>query len=124
MTTYYKDHSTLGNRARQIWGILIGYAHRRQTITYGKLAKLLGFDGVGVQMPHRLGAVAFWCKENGLPGLTSIVVKEDIGLPGEGTPVESVSLEQARTYDTDWYDIEPPTAEELEKAYADHSEAA
>jgi hypothetical protein len=65
--------------------LLIGYAHRQQTIIYGKLAKLIGFDGVGVQMPHRLGASCSGAR-NGLPGLTSIVVKEDIGLPREGTP--------------------------------------
>ena len=39
-------------------------------------------------------------------------------------PVGSVSRQQARTYDTDWYGTETPTAEELEKAYADHSQAA
>ena len=94
--------------------LLIGYAHRQQTIIYGKLAKLIGFDGVGVQMPHRLGASCSGAR-NGLPGLTSIVVKEDIGLPREGTRSKASPLEQARTYDRDWYGIEPPTAEALEK---------
>ena len=40
MTTYYKDYSTLGNGAPKVWRILIGYAHRRQTISHGKLARL------------------------------------------------------------------------------------
>jgi len=123
MTTYYKDYSTLCNRARQVWGILIGYAHRRQTITHGKLARLMA-DGPSYQMPQRLSAVALWCKANGLPDLTSIVLQEDVGVPGEGIPIGSVSREQTRAYDTDWYGIEPPTANELEKAYTDHSKAA
>ena len=42
-------------------------------------------------------------------------MKEDIGLPREGTRSKAFPLEQARTYDRDWYGIEPPTAEELEK---------
>jgi len=56
--------------------------------------------------------------------LTSTVLREDVGVPGEGIPIGSVSREQTRAYDTDWYGIEPPTAKELEKAYTDHSKAA
>ena len=83
MTTCCKDNSTLG-KPRPAY-LLIGYAHRRQTIIYGKLAKLIGFDGVWYR--SRTGS-APWCSgtRNGLPGLTSIVAKEDIGLPREGTP--------------------------------------
>ena len=80
-------------------------------------------DGPNYQMPQRLSAVALWCKANGLPDLTSVVLQEDVGVPGEGIPIGSVSRTNA-AYDTDWYGIERPTAMELEKAYTDHSKAA
>ena len=112
MTTCSKDNSTLGNRARQIFSSAMRTASRPSSTA--SWAKLIGFDGVGVQMPHRLGASCSGAR-NGLPGLTSIVVKEDIGLPREGTRSKASPLEQARTYDRDWYGIEPPTAEALEK---------
>ena len=67
MITFYKDRSTLSCRARQIWGILTGYAHRRQTITHGKLARLMG-DDVGHQMPQRLSAVASYVQGEWLAG--------------------------------------------------------
>ena len=73
MINRYADNPTRGNRARQIWCILIGHAHRRQTITYGELADLLGYRGAGTT-GGMLGCIAFWCQQHDLPALYTIVV--------------------------------------------------
>lgn len=62
-----------------------------------------------------LGHIAFYCDDHGLPPLTSIVVGKKRGTPGHDIPLEPEKYDQAReeVYDYDWYDIYPPTAEEL-----------
>ena len=115
----YSQNVTRGNRSRQIFSILIGYACRRQSITYGELGDLLGYGGVGHSMIASLASINHWCVANNLPALNSIVVLQDSGLPGEGIPVADVVKQQAETFKTDWYDVMPPTAEELEAAYAE-----
>jgi len=40
---------TVESRAVQIWQILVGLAYNRQTITYEKLSRLLGFKGAGTR---------------------------------------------------------------------------
>ena len=43
MPKYYRDDSTLVTRAQQIYHILIGLAHNRQTIRYGDLGTLIDY---------------------------------------------------------------------------------
>lgn len=117
----FSENSTQSNRARQIYGILIGYAMRRQTITYGDLKQLMYPNSdrrIGVMLQHELGHILYWCRDNGLPLLNSIVVNQETGLPGDGcgVAVEDVPAEQRTVYKTDWYAIEPPSTEEI-KAY-------
>jgi hypothetical protein len=60
----------------------------------------------------------FWCKQNDLPALTSLVVREDTGMPSLGIYLDpsEVPPAQQNVYAFDWYAIVPPTVEQLEKA--------
>ena len=114
------SNETRAARALQCWQILIGCARRRETITYKMLAKILGFDrpgapGTGV-IGSLVGPIMFWCDRNELPALTSILVQEATGVPGEGfdTRGQSIPALQAAVYAYQWYQIWPPTVEELE----------
>ncbi|OOS00553.1 hypothetical protein B0187_01205 [Haemophilus paracuniculus] len=107
------------SRALQIWQILVGIAMNRQTITYQKLSNLMFHkNAMGVLGPM-LEPVSRFCNENGLPPLTAIVVNAETGLSGDGIPTEQ-NLNEAKeqVFKFDWYDIFPPTIEELEQVIA------
>jgi hypothetical protein len=111
---YFRNDPTLETRALQIYLILIGAAKRRETITYGTLAEMIGFGGAGV-MGQFLGPIMVWCENNELPALTCLVVRGDSGVPGEGLTTVSGGFpaEQQRVFEFDWYGIYPPTFKEL-----------
>ena len=118
-----KLYSKLKNRparAQQVYTVLVGLAHNRQTITYGQLADILGFGGAGV-FAGILGHIMFWCEGQGLPPLTVLVVNGTTGLPGAGliTP-EDVHADRERVFAIDWYDVVPPSPEELAAAAGSH----
>lgn len=105
-------------RALQAWIILVGAAMNRQTLTYeGLSVKMYQKKAAGV-LDKILGHVAFYCIEQGLPPLTSIVVGKGRGTPGQDIPLDAAALDGARerVYAYDWYDEYPPTAEQLAAA--------
>lgn len=53
-------------------------------ITYGQLAAKISPDFNPRNLGNYLGCISDECKENGLPLISSIVVNQDSGLPGEG----------------------------------------
>jgi len=116
MVREFKDDHRRAARALQIWQILICKASQRQTVTYGELARMLGFGGAGV-MGGMLHPLMCYCAENGLPPLTVLVVNQDTGLPGEGLTSVRTNLhaECERVYQYNWFAIHPPTIEELEQ---------
>jgi hypothetical protein len=116
---YFSQDSSLPSRALQVYLILIGAAHRRQTFTYGFLADHIEFDGAAA-LENRLETIAKWCVANQLPALTAIVVNKKSGTPEDGLGLGSAPLpaEHQKVFNFDWYSIYPPTAEEL----AAHSE--
>lgn len=112
----FSENQTRMGRALQIWQILVGLAMHRQTITYRELSNLMFHkNAMGVLGPM-LEPVARFCNENDLPPLTVIVVNAETGLAGEGIPIEQ-NLNEAKeqVFKFDWYDIFPPTIEELEQ---------
>ena len=113
----FDDVRTHPARALQVYQILLGLAYNRQTITYGQLADILGFDGAGV-FADPLGHIMFWCAENELPPLTSLVVKQDTGLPGDGltSPVD-LHGEREQVFRYQWFKLYPPSLDELKNAY-------
>lgn len=76
-------------------------------------------DAAGV-LNEILGHVASYCKANDLPGLTTIVVGKGRGTPGEQIPVDPTTMDRERekVYAFDWYNVVPPTPEELATAFA------
>jgi putative restriction endonuclease len=104
-------------RALQIYLILIGAAQNRQILTYNVLARFVGFKGSGV-FAGILGHIMFWCQDQKLPALTSLVVNQETGLPGDGliTP-DDANSEREKVYEFNWYSLVPPTMQELDTSY-------
>jgi len=110
-------------RAVQAWQIRVGAAMNRQTLTYkGQSVLMYSKEAAGV-LDRILGHVAYYCIDNSLPPLTAIVVGKGRGTPGKDIPIDLgvLDFEREAVYDTNWYDIYPPTAEQLAEAYALHS---
>jgi len=107
---------TVESRAVQIWQILVGLAYNRQTITYEKLSKLLRYKGPGT-MGHVLNPIMNYCKLNGLPPLTVLVVGKYLGVPGGGLiTVKDADSEREQVYEYDWYNLYPPDEPEFAQA--------
>ena len=111
-----RGHDKNEARAQQIWQILVSTASGRRVITYKILAKLIGYKGAGV-LGNPLAYIAYWCKQNNLPPLTSLVVNDKTGLPGKGIPVKKAHTYREQVYKFPWFKIIPPTREELSDAY-------
>lgn len=110
------------DRAVQAWQILVSGGMNRQTFTYESLSLLMyGKKAAGV-LDKILGHVAFYCIDNGLPPLTSIVVGKRRGTPGKDIPInrDNMDEQRERVYKRDWYNVYPPTANELHEAYLNH----
>jgi hypothetical protein len=100
----------------------VGAAMNRQTFTYEILSiKMYRKKAAGV-LDQILGHVAFYCIDNDLPALTSIVVGKGRGTPGDDIPIEQGNMDAHRekTYDFDWYSVYLPTAEELHECFENH----
>ena len=118
MIKRFDDDPTRYTRALQIWQILIAQAVcSEQTITYGALAKILGFKGAGT-LGNFLDPVMRYCREKGLPPLTVIVVNQETGKLGPGLPgIVDRNTDQDRVFNYPWFSIIPPTPQEFEEAH-------
>jgi hypothetical protein len=119
----FNPRATSPARAVQAWQILVGRAMNRQTTTYLGLSRLMfGHDAAGV-LADILGHIAFYCIDNKLPALTSLVVGTGGGTPGEGIPIDPtfVDQERERVYEYDWYNLYPPSEADLSAAFSAHA---
>lgn len=110
-------------RAVQAWQILIGMAQNRQTTTYLNLSQLMfGKSAAGV-LAQILGHIAYYCNDNDLPPLTSIVVVKGHGIPGDKIPIDPAKRDEQReqVYEFGWYDVYPPSENELARSYSKHA---
>ncbi len=101
-------------RGLQIWVVLCGCAQNRQTITYKRLAELIGMGAGTLARP--LGHVMDYCSLHKLPALTSLVVKTGRGKPGVGlTSVKPEDMDEMRekVFRHNWYYNLPPAIQEL-----------
>lgn len=106
---------TRGQRAAQIWPVLTLCAGQRQSLSYDRLSKLIGVPRPG--LGQLLEPIQSYCILNRLPPLTSLVVSEQTGLPGEGFIAASdVPAAQASVFKHDWLATMVPTDEALEAA--------
>jgi hypothetical protein len=104
--------------ALRLYLILICCAARGETVTYDELAERAHQQGKGLLTPP-LDVVAAWCRANGLPALTSLVVESVTGKSApdfDAVPREKVPAEQDRVREYDWFAIFPPSVAELTPA--------
>jgi hypothetical protein len=119
MSKTFSPTSEMADRAVQAWQILVCKAMNRQTLTYLELSRLMyGKDAAGT-LDKILGHVAYFCNANALPPLTSIVVGKGRGTPGHDIPADLSKIDAARerVYEFDWYDVFPPSRDDLRTAY-------
>ena len=116
---YFDTEPTAISRARQAYLILIGCAARHETFPYNELGRRMGYTspnhGAGA-MGNKLGPLLYYCEQQGLPPLTSIVVDSETGLPGDGAQMENVPAVQQKVFRHDWFAHDVPTEEELRRA--------
>jgi len=108
---------TREERAQQLWGILALVATNRQILTYDIVARLAGV--VRPSIGDFLRPIQQYCTENNLPALTSIVVGEKTGLPGEGfIAAADVPEAQAKVFQHRWLETVAPSARQFVEAYS------
>jgi hypothetical protein len=120
----FNPSSTHPERALQAWIILVSAAKNRQTLTYEGLSILMyGKKAAGV-LDKILGHIAYYCTDNDLPALTSIVVGKNRGTPGQDIPVDRAEIDKLReaVYNCDWFDLHPPSPKNLAKSFAKSKE--
>ena len=104
-------------RSQQLWSLLALAATHRQVLTYDIVAKLTGLVRPGIG--DFLRPIQQYCVENRLPALTSIVVGDDSGLPGEGfIAAQDVPAAQMRVFRHDWLERPAPPTEQLAESYS------
>jgi hypothetical protein len=102
-------------QAHFVWIALSGWVQHRngQTITYGELAQLLGYEPqAGRTLADALGMVSLYCLYNELPPLSCIVVSKSSNTPGwEGMIPKGSSLakEQKKAWRTNWHLFRTPS---------------
>jgi hypothetical protein len=104
-------------RAQQLWSLLALAATNRQILTYNIVARLTGV--VRPSIGDFLRPIQQFCTEKELPALTSIVVSEESGLPGEGfIAAADVPSAQVKVFEHRWLEELAPSAEQLADAYS------
>jgi hypothetical protein len=113
----FNQNPTRASRALQCYLILIGYAQRRQSITYLDLANQLGFDRAGM-MGSFLGPIMAYCEREDVPALASIVVNKETGRAGIGfnTQGKDTAELQNEVFNFPWSNFYPPTEAELQES--------
>ncbi len=102
-------------QAHFVWIALAGWTQHRvgKTLTYGELAKLLGYGAqAGHTLSKALGMISLYCRYNDLPPLSCIVVAKNSNTPGwEGMVPKGSSLtkEQKRVWKTQWHLFRTPS---------------
>lgn len=117
MLRRYSQNPDVPNRAQQTYLILIGLARNGKTTTYGEVAAIMGnMPPIAVSYP--LKHIMYWCRERELPSITELVLSADRKLPSGGvTPSAQHESEKQKIFEFNWYDVIPPTTEELRQAY-------
>lgn len=122
MKKTFNPSSPHPDRAIQAWQILVGKAMSRQTVTYLRLSQLMYKKNASGVLDKILGHIAFYCIDNKLPALTSIVVGKGRGTPGTDIPLDMSQLDALRekVYEYDWFNIYPPEKEQLIASFDAH----
>lgn len=102
-------------RASQIWPLLVHCSMHRQTLTYDTLGRLIGVPRQG--LGQLLEPIQSLCILREWPAITSLVVGQSSGCPGEGfIGAVDVPAEQALVYTRQWLEGVAPGPEDFERA--------
>ena len=96
------DRSVLVERA---WRVLIAAATSRKTLTYGELCRSVGYPSLRSVGNWVLEPIRAYCESNGLPALTSLVVRKGARRPGRGLLThigDDVEHQQQRVFAHKW----------------------
>jgi hypothetical protein len=96
-------------RAAQLWSLLVLAARNQQILSYSMVEKLTGLPRQSIG--RRLSSIQRYCLDEDLPPLTSLVVNEDEGVPGEGfvgAKIDKIFRAQARVFVFDWFNVKIP----------------
>jgi hypothetical protein len=108
-------------RAVQLWSVLVLAARNQQLLSYGTVEQITGIAQPGIG--KMLSPIQRYCKNNRLPRLTSIVITETTGLPGEKFTEDSgpgdIFADQAKVFVYDWFTRKAPTSEDFKVAMQD-----
>jgi len=96
-------------RAHQLWSVLAFAAYNRQTLTYSFAGKLVGLPAAAIG--KSLYPIQYFCKQQGLPPLTVLVVNQATGRPGEGLDVDDFAKMVQEVFEYDWISYKAPEAE-------------
>ena len=98
-----------------IWPLLVLAAKNRQVLTYDILGRLLGVPAS--DLGRLLEPIQSHCILKGLPPLTSIVVSDRTGMPGDGfIAADNLPHAQAETFLFDWLGSAVPSREDYRAA--------
>ena len=80
---------------------------RRETVTYLGLSRLMYQKDAGGVLHQILGHIAFYCIDNKLPSLNSIVVGKGRGTPGADIPLDlsQIDAEREKVYEYPWFNV-------------------
>lgn len=99
-------------RAVQVWQVLAGAAHQRQTLTYTLLADRIGVDGADLAQPLRM--ITRYCSMKQLPPLAVLVVRADAGTPAtDMTWATDVDFAREAVYQLEWFKLKPPSSQDF-----------
>jgi hypothetical protein len=108
---------TNGQRAMQVWSVLVEAARNQRILSYSTLADLVGLPQYG--LAPILGAIQAYCQRNKLPPLTAIVINESTGLPGDRFPAPGSTAgigalrDQSLVFVFDWLKQKPPSEDDF-----------
>jgi hypothetical protein len=107
---------TRGQRAQQLWSILVLAARWRQILTYEIVAQACGLPPPG--LGDILRPIQQLCSERDLPPITSLVVSKATGLPGDGFIAASdIPRAQLCVFEHDWSRVDAPSGLDFDDAY-------
>ncbi len=107
---------TDSERSAQFWSVLVFAARQQKLLSYDMLEKMTGIPRFAQSRP--LGNIYFYCKQEGLPHLTSIVLEQKTGWPAADEFKKGMDLpaEHRRVFIFDWLKDGSPKADDFQRA--------
>ena len=97
-----------------MWQALISRASLRQTVPYQALTETIGGQVPPVAAGNYLDLLLTYCREKGLPTISTIVVSMETGQPTvKSKHIYRLYREREKVYNHNWFATMPPSLEEL-----------